>query len=155
MKQIYVFLKLEVYVCNKRRKSENSAWATSDEFSQTSAHVFGRSSFTYYRHFHLLQYSTIKAVKKAKLLNTHPKPSSAVSNSTKAGVRAEPCRRMMSCGVVMDTRHLTRVKGTALASAERTKLRLIRYEPLSSLSANTLSIPKPSIDAVMLSIKDN
>ncbi|TNN47112.1 hypothetical protein EYF80_042678 [Liparis tanakae] len=73
-------------------------------------------------------------------------PSSEVSNSTKAGVTAEPCRRM-SWGVVMDTRHLTRVRGTVLPSAERTRLRLMRYWPLSSAGvAKTLSGPKPSMD---------
>lgn len=86
---------------------------------------------------------------------THPNPSSEVSNSTNAGVTADPCRRM-SWGVVMDTRHLTRVRGTVLPSAERTRLRLMRYWPLSSAGvANTLSGPKPSMDVVMLSVGMN
>lgn len=84
---------------------------------------------------------------------TYPKPSSELSNSTNAGVTAEPCRRM-SWGVVMDTRHLTRVRGTVLPSAERTRLRLMRYCPLSSAGvAKTLSGPKPSMDMVILSVK--
>lgn len=85
---------------------------------------------------------------------TYPNPSSEVSNSTNAGVTAAPCRRM-SWGVVMDTRHLTRVRGTVLPSAERTRLRLMRYWPLSSAGvANTLSGPKPSMEVVMLSVED-
>lgn len=84
---------------------------------------------------------------------TNPKPSSEVSNSTNEGVTADPCRRM-SWGVVMDTRHLTRVRGTVLPSAERTRLRLMRYWPLSSAGvAKTLSGPKPSMDMVILSVK--
>lgn len=86
-------------------------------------------------------------------LQTNPKPSSEVSNSTNAGVTADPCRRM-SWGVVMDTRHLTRVRGTVLPSADRTRLRLMRYWPLSSAGVvNTLSGPKPSMDMVMLSVR--
>lgn len=57
----------------------------------------------------------------------------------------------MSWGVVMETRHLTRVRGTVLSSADRTRLRLIRYWLLSSLIVNTLSGPKPSMDKVKLS----
>lgn len=57
----------------------------------------------------------------------------------------------MSWGVVMETRHLTRVRGTVLPSADRTRLRLIRYWLLSSLIVNTLSGPNPSMDKVMLS----
>lgn len=58
----------------------------------------------------------------------------------------------MSWGVVMDTRHLTRVSGTVLSSLERTRLRLMRYWLVSSPGVvNTLSGPKPSIDVVMLS----
>lgn len=87
------------------------------------------------------------------LMLTNPKPSSEVSNSTNAGVTADPCRRM-SWGVVMDTRHLTRVRGTVLSSADRTRLRLMRYWPLSSAGvAKTLSGPKPSMDMVILSVK--
>lgn len=80
----------------------------------------------------------------------YPNPSNDVSNSTKAGVTEDPWRRM-SWGVVMETRHLTRVRGTVLPSADRTRLRLIRYWLLSSLIVNTLSGPKPSMDRVMLS----
>jgi len=80
----------------------------------------------------------------------YPNPSNDVSNSTKAGVTDDPWRRM-SWGVVMETRHLTRVRGTVLPSADRTRLRLIRYWLLSSLIVNTLSGPKPSMDRVMLS----
>lgn len=84
---------------------------------------------------------------------TYPKPSSELSNSTNAGVTADPCSRM-SWGVVMETRHLTRVRGTVLSSAERTRLRLMRYWPLSSAGVvKTLSGPKPSMDRVMLSVK--
>lgn len=39
------------------------------------------------------------------------KPSAAMSNSTKAGVTEAPCI-LASLGVVMETRHLTRVSGT-------------------------------------------
>ena len=41
-----------------------------------------------------------------------PKPSVCMSNSTKDGVMAAPCRRT-SRGVVIDTRHFTRVSSTA------------------------------------------
>ena len=84
---------------------------------------------------------------------TDPKPSSEASNSTNAGVTADPWSRM-SWGVVMETRHLTRVRGTVLPSAERTRLRLMRYCPLSSARvAKTLSGPKPSMDMVILSVE--
>lgn len=84
---------------------------------------------------------------------TNPKPSSELSNSTNAGVTADPYRRM-SWGVVMDTRHFTRVRGTVLLSADRTRLRLMRYWPLSSAGvAKTLSEPNPSMDMVILSVK--
>ena len=39
------------------------------------------------------------------------KPSALMSNSTKAGVTDDPCMRL-SRGVVIDTRHLTLVRGT-------------------------------------------
>ena len=38
-------------------------------------------------------------------------PSALMSNSTKDGVTEDPCMRL-SRGVVMDTKHLTRVSGT-------------------------------------------
>ena len=41
----------------------------------------------------------------------HPKPSQLISNSTNDGVMAAPWRRM-SRGVVMETRHFTRVSNT-------------------------------------------
>lgn len=86
-------------------------------------------------------------------MQTNPKPSSDLSNSTNAGVTADPFKRI-SWGVVMDTRHLTRVSGTVLPSGERTRLRLMRYWPLSSAGvAKTLSGPKPSMDRVILSVK--
>ena len=40
-----------------------------------------------------------------------PKPSQLISNSTNDGVMAAPCRRM-SRGVVIETRHFTRVSNT-------------------------------------------
>lgn len=86
-------------------------------------------------------------------MQTNPKPSSELSNSTNGGVTADPFKRM-SWGVVMDTRHLTRVSGTVLSSADRTRLRLMRYWPLSSAGVvKTLSGPKPSMDMVMLPVK--
>lgn len=91
--------------------------------------------------------------KNKKEMLSNPKPSSEVSNSTNAGVTADPCRRM-SWGVVMETKHLTRVRGTVLPSADRTRLRLMRYWPLSSAGvAKTLSGPKPSVDIVILSVE--
>lgn len=41
----------------------------------------------------------------------HPKPSAFILNSTKAGVNEDPFI-LASLGVVIDTRHLTRVRGT-------------------------------------------
>lgn len=124
------------------RKSLNSMFVDKVYIKKLSLHTKGKPAQAQALKFKHLMFTL-----------TYPKPSSELSNSTNAGVTAEPCRRM-SWGVVMDTRHLTRVRGTVLPSAERTRLRLMRYCPLSSAGvAKTLSGPKPSMDMVILSVK--